>query len=91
MVYDELLKKIQQAKEQIQDIIIDDAIYYDDLREIIHFTIDGDFAARALKEVFDFEYASAFEMLIGNEWSGVIILSSDLWNLREGLIKNHYK
>lgn len=92
MSNEEVIKIVQKNKENLQPLVDEGYIFYDDLLEILEIVIDGDQVADAIQKVFDIEYAIAHETSINGMFSdyGIIILNNQLYEKKDELIKEHY-
>lgn len=92
MSNEEVIKIVQKNKENLQPLVDEGYIFYDDLFEILEIVIDGDQVADAIQKVFDIEYAIAHETSINGMFYdyGIIILNNQLYEKKDELIKEHY-
>lgn len=88
----EVIKRIEKSKKQIQPYVAEGMIFYDDLCDILKITIDGDKVAGAINKVFDIEKVMAYETSINGIWAeyGIILINEELFEYKDDLIKEHY-
>lgn len=92
--YGQLLNRVIEKKDEIKELFnhADDVVFFDELNEIIHMSMDGDLFSDALNDVLGIK-STPLEIEIDNMWDdygGFFLTNSALLNANE-LIIQHYR